>query len=218
MASPSAIARRAGRTLLLASVIPMSLFYSVLSFVGLSVAIGATVAWYYICLLARLVRRKPVVGATVLGAALMSVRAIVAFWTGSAYLYFLQPIAGTIATATALTVTALAGRPLLERLAHDFLPLPPALTERLHATRYFRYTSALWSLMYVLNAVGTLWLLSRSSIGAFLLIKTLMSPVLTGTTIVISYLLFKRLMRRENVLVRWRGIAPAVPVAVTVPV
>ncbi len=203
MARPSAIAAHAARTVLLASVIPMGVFYATLSTLGLSTAILVTAGWYYAGLLIRLVRRRPVLGAAVLGAGLMTVRAIVAFWTGSAYLYFLQPVAGTVATATSFAVTAMAGRPLLERLAHDFVPVPPSLSEHLRASRFYGYTSMLWALMYAVNAIGTVWLLTSSSLGAFLLLKTLLSPVLTGATIAITYLLLRRLLRRRGVRLRW---------------
>jgi hypothetical protein len=207
---PGAIAVHAGRTVLLTSVIPMALFYATMSLLGLRAAIMVTLGWYYAGLLRRLFTKRPVLGAAALGAGLMTVRAAVTFWTGSAFLYFLQPVAGTVATATALAVTATAGRPLLERLAQDFVPLPPALSERLRSSRFFAYTSALWALMYLVNAVGTVWLLTNSSLGGFLLLKTLLSPALTGATIGVSYLLFRALMHREGVRIRWQPkAAPA---------
>ncbi len=211
MERPWAIAAHAARTVVLASVIPMGVFYAAMSAFGLSTAILVTVGWYYAGLLIRLIRRRPVIGAAMLGAGLMTVRAALAFWTGSAYLFFLQSVAGTVATATSFAVTALAGRPLLERLTHDFVPVPPALSERLRATRFFGYTSLLWTVTYVVNAVGTVWLLTSSSLGAFLLMKTLLSPVLTGLAIAISYLLFRRMMHREGVRLRWLPRAVPVP-------
>lgn len=211
MAHPSVIAAHAARTILIASVIPMGVFYAAMSTLGLSAAIVTTVGWYYAVLLLRLIRRRPVIGAAALGAGLMTVRATVAFWTGSSFLFFLQPVAGTVATAVSFAVTALAGRPLLERLAHDFVPVPPALSRRLRATRFFSYTSLLWALMYVANAVGTVWLLTSSSLGVFLLLKTVLSPVLTGATIAVTYLLFRRFMRREGVRLRWQPrVAPVI--------
>ena len=203
MAHPVAIARRAGRTVLVASALPMALFYAAMSTLGVSAAILATLAWYYAGVLVRIARRRPLVGATLVGAALMTTRAVVAFWTGSPFLFFLQPVAGTIVTAVALLVAGLAGRPLLERVAHDFVPIPPALAQRLRARGYFDRTSLVWSLAYAGNALGTVWLLTSSSLGAFLLLKTLLSPLLTTTTVGVSYLLFRRFLRHEGVQLRW---------------
>jgi hypothetical protein len=204
LAPPRAIALYAGRTVLFASVLPMAVFYLVLTVAGLSAAVAVTVSWYYAGLLVRVGRRRPLMGAVCLGAGLMTVRAVVTFWTGSAFLYFLQPVAGTVATATAFAVTALAGRPLLERLMHDFVPLPGPLADRLRANRFFGYTSVIWTLVYLVNAAGTVWLLTNASLGGFLVLKTVLSPVLTGSAVVVSYLLFRWLMRREGVQIRWQ--------------
>lgn len=214
MTPPAAILARAGSTLLVASVIPMGIFYASMSLFGLKAAIGATLAWYYGGLLRRLMLRRPVLGAAVLGTGLMTLRAVITFWTGSAFLFFLQPVAGTVLTATTFAVTALAGRPLLERLVHDFVPMPPLLSERLRANRYFSYTSMLWCAMYLTNAVGTVWLLTNSSLGGFLLLKTLLSPALTGATIGVSYLLLRWVLRREGVRIRWASRGPAAAEAV----
>ncbi len=203
MARPAAILARAGSTLLVASVIPMGIFYAALSVFGLKAAVCATLAWYYGGVLRRVVQRRPVLGAAMLGTGLMTLRAVVTFWTGSAFLFFLQPVAGTVLTATTFAVTALAGRPLLERLVHDFVPMPPVLSERLRANRYFNYTSILWCAAYLTNAVGTVWLLTNSSLGGFLLLKTLLSPALTGATIGVSYLLLRWVLRREGIHIRW---------------
>jgi len=205
------IIRRAGWTVLVASVVPMVVFYLAFASAGVRAAVGVTIGWYYAGLLWRLARRKPMLGAALLGAGLLTLRGVVMFWTGNTFLYFLQPVAGTVATATAIAVTALAGRPLLERLAHDFVPLPPALTERLRANRFFRYASALWALTYLVNAVGTVWLLSNASLGGFLLLKTLLSPVLTVLSVALTLALFRLLMRRERVHLRW-GQPAAVPI------
>jgi len=199
MAHPLAIARQAGRTVLLVSALPTALFYVTMSAAGLAPAIAVTLGWYYGTLVLKAARKKPIVGAAMLGAALITTRAIVALSTGSAFIYFLQPVAGTVITAASLALTALAGRPLLERLAHDFVPVPAALTDRLRAAKYFHRASALWSLMYVGNAVGTVWLLTSNSLGSFLVLKTVLSPVLTGIAVGLSYFLLRRLLRREGV-------------------
>ena len=43
-----------------------------------------------------------------------------------------------------------------------------------------------------------------SSVGGFILMKTLLSPALTGAAIIATYLLFRALMRREGVRIRWQ--------------
>jgi uncharacterized membrane protein len=209
MAAPTAVFRHAGGTVLFSSVLPMTAFYLALDAFGLNAAICAALAWYYGGVAVRVMRRRPVVGAMLLGAGLMTIRAVVAIWTGSAFVFFLQPVAGTVATATSFALTALAGRPLAERLAHDFVPVPPELSSRLHASHFFNYTSLMWGVVYGINAAGTVWLLVYSSLNSFVLMKTLLSPLLTGAAIAATYLVLRRTLRREGVRLRW-GSAAAV--------
>ena len=207
MAAPAAVFRHAASTVLLSSVLPMAAFYLALDAFGLNAAICTTLAWYYGGVALRVIRRRPIVGAMLLGAALMTVRAAVAIWTGSAFVFFLQPVAGTVATATSFALTALAGRPLAERLAHDFVPVPPELSTRLHASQFFNYTSLMWGLVYGINAAGTVWLLVYSSLNSFVLMKALLSPLLTGVAIAATYLVLQRTLRREGLRLRWGSAA-----------
>lgn len=197
--------RHAARTVVVVSVAPMAVFYAGLACGGLRVAVLSALAWYYGGVLVRIVRRQPVLGAAALAAALLTVRAVITLATSSAFIYFLQPVAGTVATATAFATTALAGRPLLDRLAHDFCPLPEELSHRLRERRFFTRLSVLWSGVYLVNAVGTVCLLLSASIGGFVVVKSIMGPVLTALAALASYLFFRRVVRHAGLDVRWGG-------------
>jgi hypothetical protein len=200
-----AIAKKALTTALLVSLLPMGLFYTSLSLFGLRPAVLTAVGWYYAGVLVQLVRRKPVLAAGLLGAGLLSIRAVITFLTGSALVYFLQPVAGTIATATVFAASALAGRPALDRIAHEFCPFPAELSEELREARFFSRLSMLWSATYFLNAVGTVWLLVSSSLTGFIVIKSVAGPLITVCTIAVSYALFRIAVRHRNVRIRWAG-------------
>lgn len=197
------IAKRVGTTLLLVSLLPMAVFYTSMSLFGVRTAVLATVGWYYAGMLLNLVRHKPVLAASLLGAGLLSIRAVVTLITGSAFLYFLQPVAGTVATATVFAATALAGRPVLDRLAHEFCPFPHELSTRLRKDRFFSRLSVVWSLNYVINAVGTLWLLTSSSLTGFIVLKSTLGPAMTVAAVVASYVIFRFTVRHQNVAIRW---------------
>jgi uncharacterized membrane protein len=201
------LAGQVGRRLLQVSVLPVAAFYVGYAIGGLTAGILTALAWYYVGLLVRAVRGERILLAMILGAGLVTVRAITTWMTGSAMLYFLQPVAGTVAMATAIAATALAGRPMLDRLAHEFCPVPAELSDRLRRRRFFGHLSIVWSLTYVANAIGTVWLLTASSLGGFLVLKTLMSPVLTGVAVAVSYLLLRLTLRSEGVRLRWGAIA-----------
>lgn len=202
------IAKRVGSTLLLVSLLPMAVFYTTMSLFGIRTAVLATVGWYYAGMLLNLVRRKPVLAASLLGAGLLSIRAVVTFVTGSAFMYFLQPVAGTVATATFFAVTALAGRPVLDRLAHEFCPFPHELSTRLREDRFFSRLSVVWSLNYFINAVGTVWLLTSSSLTGFIVLKSTLGPVVTITAVGASYLIFRFTVRHQNVSIHWAHQQP----------
>jgi uncharacterized membrane protein len=207
------IIRRAGSTILVASLLPAAVFYVTLSLSSLRIAVAVTLAWYYAGLLWTHTRGKPLLAAAMLGAGLLTLRAVLAFWTNSSFLYFLQPVAGTVATATAFAVTALAGRPLLDRLVHEFCPLPAALSSRLRANHYFRWVSIVWTLAYLVNAVGTVWILSTASLGGFLMLRAVLSPLLVTTAVVASYVLFRWMMRNEDVHLTRRAPVTALAAA-----
>ena len=208
MPSWHAIARHAGRTVLLVSVMPGLIFLGAYQLAGLRAAVAATVTWYYANLAVGFARGSRALMAMMIGAGILTVRAVTTLLTGNAFLYFVQPVAGTVATATAISTTALAGRQMLDRLAHEFCQFPAELSHRLRTRRYFTRLSAVWALVYLVNAAGTVWLLTASSLGGFILLKSLLSPVLTALAVVASYGLLRVTLRHEGVRIRF-GAAPA---------
>lgn len=185
------------------SLAPMAVFYATMSLFGLRTAALVTVSLYYAGLLLKLVRKKPILAAALLAAGLLSVRTVVMYLTGSAFVYFLQPVAGTIVIGSAIAATALMGRPVLDRLAHEFCPFPEEVSSRLRTTRFFSRLSILWTFVYLINAVGTVWLLSTASLGGFMLLKSTLGPALTFTAVAASILYFRVAMRNLNVRLRW---------------
>jgi uncharacterized membrane protein len=139
---------------------------------------------------------------------LLSIRTVITFLTGSAFIYFVQPVAGTVAVATAFAATALVGRPILDRLAHEFCPFPDDLSTRLRNARFFSRLSVVWSLVYFINAAGTMWLLINSSLTGFILLKSVLSPALVIAAVVVSYLVFRVTTRHQNIVIRWRHHQP----------
>jgi hypothetical protein len=204
---PAVLARRALQVVLVTTAIPMALFYVTLSFAGLRAAVLTGAAWYYLDIARRLVRRQPVPATVVVGALLITIRAVIAFMTGSAFLYFLQPTLGTAAVGGAFGVSALAGRPLARTLAEDYLPLTAAFVAHPRVAAFFPRVSLLWCAVNLTNAAVTYGLLTSASTGQFLLLKSLGGPVLTGVAIVVSVLWFRRTMRSAGVRLRFASHA-----------
>jgi len=202
------ILRQVLTRVLLVSLLPMGVFYTSLTCFGLRTAALITATLYYGGLLSRLLRRKPVLAAALFTAGFLALRIIVVFWTGSAFLYFIQPVIGTVAVATVFATSALAGRPVLDRLAHDFCPFSDELSTELRQARFFNWLSAVWATTYCVNAMGTIWLLTNASLNGFIVMKAVLGPVITLAAAVTSYLIFRWTMRRHDVRLRWAHHQP----------
>ncbi|MFB3737950.1 MAG: VC0807 family protein [Candidatus Velamenicoccus archaeovorus] len=201
----SALARHAIPHVLEGTLVPLALFYGALWVVGVWGALIATLAWSYGALLRRLVLRRRIPGLLVLGTAAITVRTISALATGSVFIYFLQPTLGTVVVALAFLLSVPAGRPLAERLAGDFVVLPPALAAHPVVRRLFLRITLLWAFTLLANAGVTLWLLISEPLHLFVLTRTLTSWVLTGGGIALSTVWFRLALRRHG----WLGAAEA---------
>ena len=197
---PRTLARHAVPHLLEATVIPLILFYSAMALIGVWGALIAALAWSYGALARRLVLGRRVPGMLLLGTIGLTVRTVLAIVSGSVYLYFLQPTLCTVLVASAFLFSVRGKRSLAERLAHDFVPLPPVLLSRPWMRRFFNGVSVLWAMVYFTNAALTFWLLITQSVGTYVLAKTLASLVFTGAAIAVSVLVFRFLVSRDPVL------------------
>ena len=200
------LARHALPHIVEATVIPLGIFYLSLWLIGVWGALLAALAWSYGAVACRLVTRRRIPGVLLLGAMALTVRSIIAFGSGSVFVYFLQPTLGTMVVAAAFLLSVPAGRPLAQRLAADFCPLPQSLLANPAMRRFFIRISLLFALTNTVNAVVTLWLLVSQDLGTYLLAKTFVSWTLTGSAIAISTFWFKRSMRRIGVLRGRRAI------------
>lgn len=188
----TALARHATPHLLEATLIPLALFYGGLRLFGLWGALVAALVWSYTSLLRRLVARRRVPGILVLGIIGLTARTALAMATGSAFLYFLQPTLGTALVASVFIGSVVLGRPLAQRLAADFVPLPESLLAHDGVRRFFRRISLLWAGVFLANAGISLWLLLSQSLSTFLWTRTVVSIALTAVAVAISTRAFRR--------------------------
>src|SRR3954469_13425036 len=94
-----AVGRRMVPYLIEATIIPTALFYVFLITFELEWAIVAALGWTYAAIGRRLVTRSPLSGLLVLATLGISVRTVVYLLSGNSFVYFLQPIMRTVATA-----------------------------------------------------------------------------------------------------------------------
>ena len=148
---------------------PLVVFYLLLVLTGFRGALIAALTWSYLALGRRLLKGERVSMLLLFGTILITLRTVIAFVTGSAFVYFAQPTAGTVAISVALLVSAVVGRPFTQRFAHDFCPMDPAIMRRPLVRRFFIRISVLWATVLMLNAGLVFWLLVSSSLRSFVL-------------------------------------------------
>jgi intracellular septation protein A len=194
------LVRHAFPRVLEGTIIPVVLFVLTLNLVGVTGAIAAGLAWTYSAIGVRVATKRRVPGILILGAMTLTARSILTFATGSTFVYFLQPTLGTAMVAFAFLVSVPTGRPLVQRLASDFCPIPPTMFERAPVRQIFLRLTLLWAAAQFANASVTLYLLLSQSVGVFVVTRTIVSLFITVVTIAISTVWFLRSMRRAGVI------------------
>lgn len=203
--SPRAFVRHALPTLIESTIGPAALFYVVLVTAGFRGALIAALAWSFLAAARRVLQRQRVPGMLLLGLVLVALRTGIAYATGSAFIYFVQPTAATFLVAVVFLITAAAGRPFVQRLAHDFCPFDPELMKRDFLRRFFLRISLLWAAVLTTNAGFVMFLLLRTSLRAFVIERTMVSCVLMVGGVALSVLWFIRAMRNHGIAVRFGG-------------
>jgi hypothetical protein len=194
------LARRAAPQIVEATLVPLCLFYAALWVLGPKGAICTALGWTYLALARRLWCRERLPGVLVIAAVALTARSVVALLSGSSglFVYFLQPSLATALVGGAFLLSVPLGRPLAEKLAHDFVPMPASFFKRPKVRQLFVRISLLWALVSLINAAATIALLLNVPIAAYLAAKTGVSSVLTLGGIVISSWWFRRSLRRHN--------------------
>jgi hypothetical protein len=198
---------RGAHNLIEATAGPLLLFYLLIRFFGLTAALAGGLAWSGAAMLRRVLCRQRIPGVLILATGLLIVRSVLAFATGSVFIYFLQPTLGTFLVAGLFLASVRLDRPLAMRLAEDFCPLPEHFLRRPGIRRFFLRISLLWALVQTVNGAATLALLLHSSLGTLLIAKTVGSAALTAVATVACYLYFRSVTRAEglHLVVRWRA-------------
>jgi Protein of unknown function (DUF3159) len=195
-----AVARRGLPNLIEATVVPAVLFYVLVVAASGTVAIIAAMAWALVAVARRLARHQPIPSILVLGTLGIVVRTFVGLLSGSMFAYFLQPLASTVALGALFLGSALVGRPVIGRLAHDFCPIAPEVASRPAVVQLFVGLTVLWAGVHLLTAATTFGMLVSLPVPTFVLVKTITSFGITVAAIVFTVSWSIRIARRENLV------------------
>jgi hypothetical protein len=195
-----AVVRRAAPRLIEASLIPTALFYSSLVLLGVGAAYAAAVIWLYAAVGSRLVRRRPVPPLLVLAAIGITVRTTTAVASGSSFVYFAQPVLGSMVAGLVFLLSVAVGRPMVERLALEFWPLTPEMQAHPAVRRLLRRLTYLWAGVNLAVGATTLTLLVVLPLSVFVAVKQLAAWAITGAGIAITIDRSVRTARRTGFL------------------
>ncbi len=179
----AAVVRRSGPRIVEASLIPTALFYTSLVVIGLGAAYIAALVWLYAAVAYRMVRRRPVPPLVVLGAIGITLRTAVSVASGSSFLYFAQPVLGSLVMGCVFLFSIVFGRPMVERLALEFWPLTPEMLARPAVSRLLRGLTFLWAGTNLVIGGTTLTLLLCLPLSTYVAIKPVASLVITAAAI-----------------------------------
>jgi intracellular septation protein A len=194
--------RHAGRPLLESTLIPLALFWILFTHAGFDAGIIGALSWSALAIGRRVVTRRKIPAILWLTTVLLVARTVVGLWTGSAFLYFLQPTVQNFVFAGLLLVTIGLDRPLLAKLADDFCAFPDALTEHPRMKAFFKKVSLLWAAVFLVNGVTTLAVLATQTVGNFLMVSTAGSYSLVAVGIGLSLWWFHRSLAGEGIGLR----------------
>jgi hypothetical protein len=201
------VIRRCWPRVVEATVIPALLFYGCLVVLGLGWAYLAAIAWSLSTVARRVVRRRPVPPIVVLGVVGITTRTVVAVASGSAFVYFVQPVLANVAMGGVFLVSVAVGRPLIGRLAHEFWELTPEVVARPAVRRLFRRLTLLWAGVNLAIATMTVALLLWLPLTTILAMKQLSGLAMTFGATFLTIALSLRTARREGL------VGPVVAVA-----
>lgn len=209
-----ALVKHGGKHLLESTLVPLCLFYLLLTIVGLDGGLIAALSWSVLALARRVILRRKIPAVLLLTTALLVARTVLGLVTGSVFLYFLQPTLQNFLIAFVLLASLPFGRPFLAKLADDFCAFPTDFTEHPRVVRFFRRVSLLWALVFVTNGVTTLYILAKATVGDFLMVSTAGSYTVVAVAAGVSLIWFRRSLRGEGIVLRLGPARTPAPTAV----
>ena len=195
-----ALARHALPGIIEGAVIPALLLFLGLKTMGIWGGLSLGLAWSYAGIVRRSVRGSRVSGLLLLAAFTLTLRSVVSGISGNMGLYLIQPALGEFALGLAFAASLVTREPLVGRLAGDFVPLGD-LTERPAVAAVFRQLTALWAVVFVVNALLGLGMLMNQSAETYILVRPTASLIVRGAGIALSIVWFRMGLRRRGVRV-----------------
>ena len=194
------IALRIMISLVVAVVVPTTLFWAAMVVFDVQVAMIIALAWMAAAMVWRAVTGRPVSPILLLALGILTVKTIFTLLTGNTFVYFIQPVFADATVATLFLGSLLMARPMVARLAPDFYPMDTTLAERPGMRRLFRRLTLMWGVVIIAKGTVTLTLLVTLSLVDFVLIKSAAIIALTLLAAAATIALSATVGRQEGLL------------------
>jgi hypothetical protein len=186
--------------LLSAVVVPGVLFTVSLVMLGVWAALVAALTWCYGAIAWRALTRRRMSGLMTLTVVGLTARTLLAFASGSTYIYFFQPVINNVIVASLFLLSLATARPVVARLAADFYPMSADVAKRPRVQRLFWHLTLLWASVSLVKAAATFWLLQSQSLVTFIVLKNVMFLGLTVAAVAATVSAALWVARREKLL------------------
>jgi hypothetical protein len=176
-------------SVVVATVIPMALFYGALAAGSVGWAIVVSIAYAYAVSAYQYRKRGRVSGMLLVTVLMATIRAAAAA-SGQTRVYFAVPVVETAGFGLMFVATMFTGEPLVVRLARD---LVPGAADHLASRRaLIRNLSVVWTTTYLASGATTLILLATLPLPVYMGAHTLTGWFWTGSGVVSSIVLCRR--------------------------
>lgn len=195
-----AVLRRIALSLVVATVVPSVAFYLCVLVADVWVALVVALSWCYAALAWRLGSGRRTSALLWVVAFGLTLKTTIAFATGSTFLYFVQPALSDVFLAAGFLWSLTTTTPAVTRLAGDFYPMTPEISDLPRVKQLFRRLTLMWSCICGAKAAATLWMLHSLSLSTFVATKAVVTPTVAILGAGITVCLAVRVARREALI------------------
>lgn len=188
-----ALVKGALPAVIVATLIPLALFYVALTAGSVMWAIGVSVVYAYGIAGYQFVHRGRVSGMLLVTVFMATIRTVAAFLSGHAFVYFAIPVVETAGFGLMFSATMFSSEPLVVRLARDLIP--HAADGIASKRQLIKALSLVWTVTYLGSGATTLVLLTSVPLPVYLGAHELTGWFWTGSGVVVSLLLLRSARR-----------------------
>lgn len=175
--------------------LPLAVFAGVNALAGERPGLLAGLGCAWATVAARRIFSGQIPGLLIISTLLLSVQTVVAFTTGEAWIYLLQPAIAKLLLSGLFVRSARTTEPLVGQLAREVCALPETLTGHVDLRTFFRKITLLWAGIFGVLGTAMVAMSVTQSVADFLLTSTVATVGLVLAGALGSFIAFRRCTR-----------------------